>query len=240
MIDVVYILGTGSKWGNNEIKYSLRSLEKYGKNIRDVYICGNKPYFVNNKIKWVEAYDIGYASANHWHKVRKFFRQTNVDKVLYMMDDIFFTKEFDAEKYPYYQRGDLENFPKGGSTYQQCLANTKKVLEGLHKPIQNFEVHCPIIYERDKFLKLTDKFNSLRKEYQHFIGVRSFYANYYDIEGIFTEDVKIGSKSMKSKDEIMKRIDCFSISDDVIKMGIDKILEESYPNPSKYEKTPQK
>ena len=51
MIDVVYILGDGSKWGNNEIKYSLRSLEKYGKNIRDVYICGNKPYFVNNKIK---------------------------------------------------------------------------------------------------------------------------------------------------------------------------------------------
>lgn len=236
MIDVVYILGTGSKWGNNEIKYSLRSLEKYGKNVRDVYICGNKPHFVNNKIKWVEAYDIGYASANHWHKVRKFFRQTNVKKVLYMMDDVFFTKDSDLEHYPYYQRGELEIPPKNASTYQICLGNTRKVLQGMHKPIKNFEVHCPIIYERDKFLALTDKFNTLRKQYPNFVGVRSLYANNYNIEGVFSEDVKLGGKHMANKEEKMNRLDCFSIADEVIKMGMDKILQEKFPKKSKFEK----
>ena len=236
MIDVVYILGDGSKWGNNEIKYSLRSLEMYGKNIKDVYICGNKPHFVNNKIKWVEAYDIGYASANHWHKVRKFFRQTNVNKVLYMMDDVFFTKDSDLEHYPYYQRGELEIPPKNASTYQICLGNTRKVLQGMHKPIKNFEVHCPIIYERDKFLALTDKFNALRKQYPNFVGVRSLYANNYNIEGVFSEDVKLGGKHMANKEERMYRLDCFSIADEVIKMGMDKILEEKYPKKSRFEK----
>ena len=91
MIDVFYVIGTGSKWQNNELRYSLRSLEMFGKNIKDVYIVGNKPYFINDKIKWVEAYDIGYPSVNHWHKVRKFFNQTGIDKAVYMMDDVFFT-----------------------------------------------------------------------------------------------------------------------------------------------------
>ena len=236
MIDVVYILGDGSKWGNNEIKYSLRSLEMYGKNIKDVYICGNKPYFVNNKIKWVEAYDIGYASVNHWFKVRKFFKNTDVDKVLYMMDDIFFTKEFDAENYPYYIRGNLVNAEKGEPSYSICLSNTKEVLEGMNKPIKNFEVHCPIIYEKNKFLDLTDIFNSLRKQYQYFVGVRSLYANYYNIDGIRTDDVKIRSKNYHKKDKLMNTLDCFSISDEIIKMGMDKILEEKYPNKSRFEK----
>lgn len=30
-IDVLFILGTGSKFGNEELKYSLRSLETYAK-----------------------------------------------------------------------------------------------------------------------------------------------------------------------------------------------------------------
>ena len=38
----------------------------------------------------------------------------------------------------------------------------------------------------------------------------------------------------------IKSNDCFSISDDVIKMGVGDWLEKEFPNPSKYEKTPQK
>jgi len=236
MIDVVYIVGTGSKWQNNELRYSLRSIEMYGKNLGNVYISGNKPYFINNKMKWVESYDIGFPSVNHWHKVRKFFMGTNVNKVLYMMDDVFFTKEIDLENYPYYQRGDLKEIPVDGDNYHDCLNNTRIVLEKMNKPTTNFEVHCPIIYERDKFLNLTDKFNSLRKEYKHFVGVRSLYANYYNIEGQFTKDVKIRGRHMNNLEEKMNKIDCFSIGDETIELGMDKILQEKYPNKSKWEK----
>lgn len=236
MIDVFYVVGTGSKWQNNEIRYSLRSLEMYGKNIKDVYIVGYKPHFLNNKIKWIEAYDIGYASVNHWFKVRKFFTKTNIDKGLYMMDDIFFTKEFDAENYPYYQRGDLKDI-KITSTYNRSLNNTLVELEKYNKPTLNFEVHCPIIYEKDKFLELTDKFNDLRKKYKQFIQPRSFYSNFNNIEGIYTDDVKF--RYDETPAEIKKRmntIDCFSLHENVIQCGADKILQKKYPNKSKYEK----
>lgn len=234
-IDVFYVLGTGSKWGNKELMYSLRSLEMFGRNIKNVYVVGNKPTFTNNNVKWIEAYDIGYPSTNHWHKVRKFFNQTNIRRAVYMMDDVFFTKEVDFTNYPYYQRGQLE-ITKNPNSYHTSLNNTKIELEKMNKPTTNFEVHCPIIYEKDKFLELTDKFDSLRKKYRQFVQVRSIYCNYNNIEGIYTDDVKIYKKDMPNPYEKMNKIDCFSISDDVIRMGIDKILQEKYPNKSKYEK----
>ena len=49
MIDVFYVLGSGSKWQNNEIRYSLRTLEKYGHNVGQVYIVGQRPSFIPNQ-----------------------------------------------------------------------------------------------------------------------------------------------------------------------------------------------
>ena len=37
-IDVVYVLGTGSKWHNNEIRFSLRALEKNLRDYRHIYV----------------------------------------------------------------------------------------------------------------------------------------------------------------------------------------------------------
>ena len=236
MIDIFYVIGTGSKWQNNELRYSLRSLEMFGKNIKDVYIVGNKPYFINDKIKWIETYDIGYPSVNHWYKVRKFFKTTNIDKAVYMMDDVFFTKEVDFDNYPLYQRGDLVDIPNDGDSYHKCLINTKNELKDMGKNTINFEVHCPIIYERNKFLNLTDIFNTLRKKHKNFVGVRSLYANYYNMNGPFTKDVKIRGRHMDDMTDKMNKIDCFSIGDEVIEMGMDKILQEKYPNKSKFEK----
>ncbi len=41
-IDLVYILGKGSKWSDNEIRFSLRSIEKYF-DYRKIFIIGEKP-----------------------------------------------------------------------------------------------------------------------------------------------------------------------------------------------------
>ena len=46
-IDVLYILGIGSKFGNEELKYSLRSLETYVKDYGRVFITGVFPPFID-------------------------------------------------------------------------------------------------------------------------------------------------------------------------------------------------
>ena len=44
-MDIVYILGNGSKFNNEEIRYSLRSLEKFV-NFDRVFIVGECPKFL--------------------------------------------------------------------------------------------------------------------------------------------------------------------------------------------------
>jgi hypothetical protein len=48
VIDVVYILGTGSYWRNNEIRFSLRALERNLRGIRKIWIVGDYPDFIKN------------------------------------------------------------------------------------------------------------------------------------------------------------------------------------------------
>jgi hypothetical protein len=47
-IDVVYILGKGSTWSDNEIRFSLRSVD-INLEHRGVFIIGDKPDFINTK-----------------------------------------------------------------------------------------------------------------------------------------------------------------------------------------------
>ena len=49
-MDVVYILGTGSTSNDNEIRYSLRSIEKYLIGFNVVYIVGECPKFLKGII----------------------------------------------------------------------------------------------------------------------------------------------------------------------------------------------
>jgi hypothetical protein len=42
-IDIVYVLGTGSNWSDNEIRFSLRSVFKNLTNIGQIFIVGEKP-----------------------------------------------------------------------------------------------------------------------------------------------------------------------------------------------------
>lgn len=48
-MDILYIVGTGSTWVNNELKYSLRSIAKNGINVDRVFIVGYIPRFINQE-----------------------------------------------------------------------------------------------------------------------------------------------------------------------------------------------
>ena len=238
MIDVFYVLGSGSKWQNNEIRYSMRSLEKYGHNVGQVYIVGQKPSFISDQVKYIKAADIGTPACNHWYKVKRFFVETGIKKACYMMDDIFFIKDIDLENYPYYSHNELPIYnPPDKNNYHTMIMNTRKELTSENKQLNNFEIHCPIIYEKDKFESLEQKFYKIKSKHRHFVGVRSYYCNMNGIEGTFCNDMKIREKHMNDWLERIQTNDCFSTNDAVIKMGIGDWLQKEFPNPSKYEKS---
>lgn len=49
-LDVVYVLGTGSRWSDNELRFSLRSIERYLSGLRNVYVVGHKPDWLRNVV----------------------------------------------------------------------------------------------------------------------------------------------------------------------------------------------
>ena len=154
-IDVLYIVGNGSLYGNEELRYSLRSLEKFGRNVGRVFITGECPDFVDQtKITFLPELDIGCRAINHWWKVHQTFSKTDIgDKALLMYDDIFFCKPTDCTKYPWRWRGELPDIRPEGE-YKRTLFNTHEWLFKRNYPVLNYCLHQPCIYEKSKFLSM--------------------------------------------------------------------------------------
>ena len=215
-MDVLYYIGGGSMRHNIELRFSLRSIEKFGKNIDRVFVVGNKPDFLTNvEYFWVE-------DKEDWWKNAFIKTKTAIEKgiskdFLLMNDDFFMLADFDAETYPYYHKGEM---PNDGNEYQKVIANTKKVLQGIGATTNHYGVHCPIKINGEKYLTLEKYFNEP-------VSARCLYGN------LFCKGRKVSdTKGNELKTNATK---CWSskswLTDETIKK-----LREMFPNPSKYER----
>ena len=227
MIDILYIKGSKSPNNDDELRYSLRSLI----NIKDkgrVFITGNRPVFVQNIIH-TPCDDIGCRMINHWWKVTQTILQTDIsDDFVLMYDDIFFLKEVELSKYPFYNMGQLGEHITGTPQYRKNLEEARIWLYNHGHNRIDFELHVPIIYNREKFLKLRDVFEPyIDKPVAP--APRSIYGNIYNLPTEYREDLKIRSKNDKIGD-----VDCFSTSDEAFKHVL-PLLKEKFPERCEYE-----
>ena len=244
MINLVYLLGRGSKWENNELRYSLRSVERYGKNVGDIIIVGEElPDWVskdNERIKLLYSKD-PYEKKwdNAWYKINQVCKK--YDRFILMNDDFFLVKEVDFDTLPVYYNGELQSlidkYTKT-SSYVGMLTRTVDVLSKI-KPgatQYNFALHVPLIVESkkiEKFMKSVDG---------HATGLsfRSIYGNLaVKIEDcIQLPDFKINSTISKNVfNQVILNRTYFSIGDKFLATtsGGKQILEDLYPTPSTFE-----
>jgi len=108
-VDAVFVVGNGSIDCNEELRYALRSLDKNCKFIRDVYICGSCPPWVDkSKVKflpWKDRFDHA-KDANIIDKLRYACECKGIaKKILFCSDDQFQTRECSWEDFkPRYVR----------------------------------------------------------------------------------------------------------------------------------------
>lgn len=238
-IDVLYIVGTGSKFGNEELKYSLRSLETYAKDFGRVFITGFCPPFIDkNKVIYTKEDDIGRPTINHWWKVRQTIQKTEISNTFVLMyDDIFFVKPIELSNYPFYQRGLLYNNNSGGNLYRESVIKASQFLVAEGCTQYNCELHIPCIYDRIKFMELDPIYEKLKKDPIGMV-VRSVYANYCSQEDIPEEprkDIKL-RLSTDVVEEMVGDADCFSVSDWVYQCDTQRWLKEHFPNKSRWER----
>lgn len=227
MIDVVYVLGSGSQYNNRELRLSLRCLEANGKNIGKIFIVGEKPDWIQN-VNYIPAKDDSVKELNTFRKVLLACRNGVSTNFLYMNDDFYMTKPFDAKTYPYFSMGELKAI-NNPSRYQMVSNKTLNLLHklGIEK-VMDFRGHCPMLYNRKKFLDLEQFYKDVKNIGFEF---RTIYGNLYAKEYLNGFDCKVFGRNGMF-DNIQG---CNSSSDENTTL-LDEI-EAIYNKPSKYEKS---
>lgn len=216
-MDVLYYIGSGSNRNNMELRYSLRALEKHGQNIDRVFIVGNKPEFLRNvEYLWVD--DKYEWWRNAFEKTKAAIKAGISDEFLLMNDDFFMLEDFDAEKYPYFYRGQLPE--TSTRQYIDVLLNTRKILKAEGKTTKHFGVHCPMRIVGKQYLELEKYINAP-------FSPRCMYGNLFVKNARNVEDCKGGGiKKSPTK--------CYSSKSWMSDADLD-VLKKMFDKPSRWE-----
>jgi len=238
MVDLVYILSDESRWLDNEIKYSLRSAEKYLKRFRKVFIIGQKPLFFNDLVIEIPFKDIyGNKARNIQSKISRAagdYRITN--NFILFNDDYFLLKDADAMEYPFYFKNTLPqalDANAGNYEYHSHIRYTMNALSFFDLPMLNFDSHYPILYNKAKVKKVVNKYI-----WNNPFGLifKSTYCNTLGIVGEFKEDCKINHPHVYDNwKNVTKGLDMFSIGDRCLNKSMEQYLFHLFPKKSKYE-----
>jgi hypothetical protein len=222
--DIVYILGNGSRWNNNELRFSLRSL----KNIEhgNVFIIGECPQWVMN-VTHIPAEDpYPHKQKNAIHKLTIATQIKELSKDFILMNDDFYILKPTVIKYWYRRtiQETIEEYNYGRRPYFEAIENTANAYpNGL-----DYSLHVPFIYNKTK-LKKTIQICS-DKPYL----LRTMYGNQWNVGGEQMNDCKARNMTEVKHN----KSDFLSTTDGVVLFpAFRQYMERTFNKPCKYELT---
>lgn len=243
--DVVYVLGNGSGWKNNEIRFSLRSIQKNLKGYRNVFIVGELPPFLKNVIH-VPAKDIFEPGINaDGNIITKVLAACNhpdlSDDFLFINDDHLVIEPINVEDMPPLHKGDMTTFPEKYwklNFWRKRLKRTMEVLLDRGLSTLHFDCHTPILFNKHRFPEIVKQF-----DYQNDIGytMKSLYGNVEYPDGPFLTDQKKTVFKKYSLENLRSRLSgptFMSFNDEGLFKPLKWWLIENFPSKSRYEQDP--
>lgn len=238
MIDIVIPLGTRSTQKNQELRYSLRSIDKHLYGVGNVFIIGECLEWLTGviHIPFTEDPRNRFRDRNIMLKMSEACKDSRVsDNFLMVHDDHFFLTDHEARAFPYYHCGPM--VPNVGQ-YAETKRNTILALsirDDVNYVINNYDCHCPIVFNKEKFMR-----SVALVDWSKWYGycLKTLYCVMNGIKGEYIDDIKIRMplKANEIKEQIAGR-EWFSIGDRCFKEGgMMDVLNELYPNKSKYER----
>lgn len=147
-MNILYVIGKGSKHNDIELRYSLRSICKYGFGIGRVVVAGTPPDWLSKEAVQVCVSDpFCYKHSNILRCIENVVDKGLIEgDFLYSSDDHFYVKPTDFSRYPYYYKSerlrsvvdDMDRFYK----YHRSLVDTRMILIKNGLPYRNFSQHC--------------------------------------------------------------------------------------------------
>ncbi len=228
--DIVYFVKDTKE--NEELRYSLRSVEKNFPHARVWFVGGcpngivpdvhipvaqtqrNKYLRVRNMIELIiRKQDL---SDNFWLFNDDFFVMSKVSYVLPAIDGSL-ARKVQA----------LESSFKRKTAYSNKLRNTIFALRDKHKDRLNYELHIPMEINKDKAHQVLLEFNDN-------VAFRSAYGNYFDVAKTIHPDVKVYDTEERYNPDIHNVF--LSTSDVSFERGvIGRFIRSSFVEPSRFE-----
>lgn len=238
MIDVVYPLGRGSQWNDEELRYSMRSLAKYVRGIRHVYVIGERPRWLTDAFHIAHKDPHACKERNIAEKVLRACAEPGLSQqFLFGNDDHFALGESDASAIPYWRGGpmiDLARKLSHASHYRQALLNTIEVLEAKGCSTWNFDLHLPMVMDKEFYTLAMACYDWTRA--RGYV-VKSLYANTVGYPSVGTTDMKIVDRYEMSRIvQLIKPRRWWSIGPSALNKNMKSLLEALYPEPSPWEK----
>lgn len=150
-MDLLYFVGPEpvSKHGNQELRWSLRSVAKYARNLGRVIVAGYPPDWLSDEVVRFPVEDAP-GDYKFWCIWKKLFAAIDAGVVegefIASGDDHFYTAPFDTDKTPFYYRRrgilPLEEQQSGGGGYRRYLAATRDLLVRNGYPCRDCAGHC--------------------------------------------------------------------------------------------------
>ena len=257
-MDILYLVGPHSTNGHKDLRYSLRSIDKYGKNIDRIFVCGHCPEFLKNIIK------IECIPDQNLPKTKKIFLQLlyavehtdigiNHDgEFLISMDDHFYVKETDFNNYPFFVKDYIHrscryilpnqlDYTKMSVDYQQILVNTYHFCINNGLNVLNFAPHRNMhmnryVFDEIKQTTILDNYFNNSQEIEGLITIQNYRLRTHPFTYLLCIDFK-----NDNPDEILRYIEkdaqchCFSTNDFEINSNLDMFLNTLFPDKCKYE-----
>jgi hypothetical protein len=242
LVDLVYVLGKGSRWQDNEIRFSLRSVGKNLKNTGNIYIVGEIPDFVKNCIHVPCADIFGpaiNADGNMAHKLLTVCKRADLsENFLFMNDDFIINRPIAASEIKWLHKGDMASQPPSYWTsqfYRHRLKRTFDELKARGMATLQYDYHAPMLMNKNSFISVMEKF-----DYSRDIGYtfRSLYGNSLNLPAIPIHNQKVTVFKFHTLEKINSKtfnINFVGYNDQGLNDSFKWWLIDSFPNKCKYE-----
>ena len=227
--DVVYILRADVK--PDELRYSLRSIEKNMTHGKVWFFCGCPDGIVPDEhVRMVQA------GLNKWERVRNtLIRVCKTDGVsdrFWLFNDDFYVLRRMTRTVPLH-RGEILDHVKDIETsrnmlpsgYSIQLRKCEWMLRQAGLSTNDYTLHIPMLIDKEKGLEALLRFPNCPM-------FRSIYGNYAEIGGELTEDVKVTDPDADIPEDAL----FLSTSDKSFAGRVREQLEQRFPDQCKYER----
>ena len=156
--DILYVVGSGSIHDDIELRWSLRSIAKFGHGVGRVIVAGHIPRWLSDQVVKLPMNEEAAPDGNVWkvkHRniLTKILRSIDLcglhQDFLWSSDDHFYVKDVDFDSYPVFIRGEVleteqECIVRRGkcSSWRRSLSDTRALLERNGYRAVNFAFHA--------------------------------------------------------------------------------------------------